>query len=166
MPLAWGSAYRPYAGDSRGVGANVKRLDCGTYIENFLSAHADGELTGDELRAADEHLAGCAECRARFEEEVALKKVLREHLGTLKTPATVRDRLLAALNAAESEPAPAPRVTPIRGGSRAGWMRPRVWVPTAIAALLILGLIERRAASPPGNPVQQEQQASSTQEQQ
>ncbi|MGO9605216.1 MAG: anti-sigma factor family protein [Candidatus Binataceae bacterium] len=146
------------------MGRTLKRLDCGTYIENFLSAHADGELTGDELRAAEEHLAGCAECRARFEEEVALKKLLREHLVTLKTPAAVRDRLLAALDAAASEQAPASQVTPIRGGSRAGWIRPRVWVPAAIAALLVLGLIERRTSSPPGSPVQQEQQASSTQQ--
>src|SRR5271156_3698519 len=102
-----------------GCGANVKRLDCGTYIENFLSAHADGELRGDELRAAQEHLAGCTECSARFEEEVALKKLLREQLATLKTPAAVRERLLAALDAEESAQAPQ-QVTPIRGGSRAG----------------------------------------------
>src|SRR3972149_6117974 len=36
-------------------------------IQELLSAHIDGELAADELRAVDTHLAACPRCRAERE---------------------------------------------------------------------------------------------------
>ena len=134
-------------------------MDCGTYIEQFLSAHADGELSEDELRVAEEHVAGCADCRERLKEERALKQTLREHLGALKTPTQVRERIRVALDreqASESFPEPSPAV---RGASRSKWLRPRIWVPGAIAALLVIGLTTLSRFSPARHPAVQPDQA-------
>ena len=134
-------------------------MDCGTYIEQFLSAHADGELTGDELRAAEEHVAGCAECRERLKEERALKQILHEHLGALKTPTQVREQIRVALaheQANESLAGPGPVV---RGAWQSKWLRPRVWIPGAIAALLVIGLTTLSTFSPPRHPAAQPDQA-------
>ncbi|MGA9722797.1 MAG: zf-HC2 domain-containing protein, partial [Candidatus Binatus sp.] len=65
-------------------------MDCATYIEKYLSAHVDGELSASELREAEEHLAGCVNCRARFAEERAVKTLLRERAEMRRTPAMVR----------------------------------------------------------------------------
>jgi predicted anti-sigma-YlaC factor YlaD len=37
------------------------------HLGDFLSARVDGELAGPERQAADEHLAGCADCRAELD---------------------------------------------------------------------------------------------------
>ena len=34
-------------------------MECREYIENYLAAHADGELDPAERRAADAHIDGC-----------------------------------------------------------------------------------------------------------
>lgn len=106
-------------------------MDCGEYITNYLSAHADGELIGEELRAAEQHVAGCDACRARLAEERAVKTLIREHAGLLRTPVQVRSSIAERLRAAgQGEDA--------RGGSRGGALaalrRPRLWIPAAAVA--------------------------------
>ena len=44
------------------------------HLNEQLSAYLDGELTAEEIAAADAHLAACAQCRADYE---GLKRVLR-----------------------------------------------------------------------------------------
>lgn len=66
-----------------------EKVDCTTYIEKYLSAHVDGELSAAELRDAEEHLAGCVNCRVRFAEERAVKALLRERAAMLRTPPIV-----------------------------------------------------------------------------
>ena len=80
-------------------------MDCGTYIEKYLSAHVDGELSADDLREAEEHLAGCVNCRARIAEERAVKALLRERAEMRRTPPMVRGSILAALDAIDSSSA-------------------------------------------------------------
>ncbi len=138
-------------------------MDCGTYIETFLSAHADGELTGDELRAAEEHVASCAECHERLEEERALKRLLHDHLVSLKTPAQVRDRIRVALDREQTRESGAEAQPAIRRASRSRWLRPRIWVPAAIAALLVIGLVRMGMVPSPQNPAVPEREASSAQ---
>lgn len=136
-------------------------MDCGTYIEQFLSAHADGELVGVELRAAEEHVAACDQCRVRLQEERELKQLLREHFASLKTPADVRDRIRLALDreqAAESTESRIEGGFALRRLSRSRWLRPRVWLPAAIAALLIIGLTRLRSVSPPTQQAQEPQE--------
>jgi hypothetical protein len=72
-------------------------LDCRDYIDTYLSAHADNELSVAERRLAAEHLARCTECRVRLAEERALKASVRGNLVMVKTPADVRLRIRAAL---------------------------------------------------------------------
>ena len=130
-------------------------MDCGTYIEKYLSAHVDGELSADELRAAEEHLAGCANCRARFAEERAVKTLMRERAQMLRTPAMVRGSILAALDAADaaervrdrspSERAAAPRSPALR--------RARIWAPIALAAAAIIAFIMIRGATTPAHAI-------------
>ncbi|HYB91259.1 MAG TPA: anti-sigma factor [Candidatus Binataceae bacterium] len=98
-------------------------MDCSTYIENYLSAHADGELSGEEQRAADEHLAGCAECRARLFEERAIKAMLREGAALMSAPADVREKILTAIADEDKRKSPL-----------AVLRRARVWVPLVLAA--------------------------------
>jgi hypothetical protein len=124
-----------------------EKVDCTTYIEKYLSAHVDGELSGEELRAAEEHLAGCVNCRARFAEERAVKALLRERAAMLRTPTMVRGSILAALDAIDSADAPkgATRGRDRSGGAdRGGWLtmrRARIWVPATLAAMLVFAFV-------------------------
>lgn len=72
-------------------------MDCREYISEYLAAHADDELTGQERRSADEHLAKCASCRTRLVEERSLKALIRSEAGIVRTPSDVRMRIRAAL---------------------------------------------------------------------
>jgi hypothetical protein len=72
-------------------------MNCDEYIERFLSAQADDQLTGNERRLADEHLRGCSRCGALLFEEQELKAQIRLHAGITKAPADVRLRIRAAL---------------------------------------------------------------------
>ncbi len=121
-------------------------MNCAEYIENFLAAHADGELEGDELRAAELHLAGCAKCRGLLADERALKALLRSKVGVLRTPAELRATLRSALDAADGP-------DESREGSRLGrparsrlkLHSPGVWVPLALAAGIALFMLVPRA---------------------
>jgi hypothetical protein len=106
-------------------------MDCRTYIEEYLSAHVDGELSAAELRAAEEHLAGCVNCRARFAEERAVKALLRERAELRRTPPTVRGSILAALDAIDQTDASSSGRDRAAGADRGGLRsirRARVWV--------------------------------------
>lgn len=121
-------------------------MDCGSYIEEYLSAHVDGELSPDELRAAEEHLAGCANCRARFAEERAVKSLMRERARMLRTPAMVRGSILAALDAADS----AERRDRAAGADRPGRSVVRrigPWIPVALAAAAVFAFVIVRGGS-------------------
>jgi hypothetical protein len=126
-------------------------VDCSTYIEKYLSAHVDGELNADELRAVEEHLAGCVNCRARFAEERAVKSLLRERAEQRRTPAMVRGSILAALDAIDSADASRER-NRVAGADRAGRFsirRARVWIPTAIAAVAVFAFVMLHGGVPP-----------------
>ncbi len=125
-------------------------MDCREYIDNFLSAHADGELTGAELREAEAHVASCHECAARLDEERALKALVHAQAAATRTPADVRAKLLAVLaeEAARGEGAmatepPAPRGF-INGGGRRALRRPAIWIPLSLAAGLALAFVAAR----------------------
>ena len=122
-------------------------MNCREYIDHLLSAHADGELTGAELRAAEAHVASCKECAARLAEERALKLMVHRHAGPVETPSAVRAKLLALLaeEAARGEGAMATAADAHRGpahqrGLRA-LRRPALWIPLSIAACLALALV-------------------------
>lgn len=127
-------------------------MNCREYIEEFLSAHADGELSGAELHEAEAHVASCGGCTARLAEERALKVLVRRHAGAAETPSPVRARLLALLaeEAARGEGAMATGVAAngTRPASHERGVRalrgPALWTATALAACLALVFIAGR----------------------
>ncbi len=125
-------------------------MKCREYIDRFLSAHADRELTGAELREAEAHVASCTDCAARLRDERTLKTLVRRHAGPVETPSAVRAKLLALLaeEAARGEGAMASGSDPHRGpadqrGLRA-LRRPAIWIPLSIAAAFALAFITAR----------------------
>lgn len=90
-------------------------------LEDLLSAYADGEL-GDrnELEA---HLATCATCAARLAEYRTIGDSLRRQAREESAPAALRQRVAAALDAAEATAA-------------SPWARRRrpMWSPGVLAA--------------------------------
>jgi anti-sigma factor RsiW len=84
----------------------------GGHIVDALDEHLDGRLTGEELAAADSHLALCAECRSKREALARVRETLRArgesaHAGLREqiegaiardsaSPASSRRRLAAA----------------------------------------------------------------------
>ncbi|MEL6890359.1 MAG: zf-HC2 domain-containing protein [Actinomycetota bacterium] len=102
------------------------RPDACDPIPELLSARLDGELGGDELVLLDEHLAGCAECRAladRLERADRHVRVRPAH----PVP-DLREAVLA-------------RVQPARLG-RGGWLRPALaWVSVVICVQSVIALV-------------------------
>jgi hypothetical protein len=120
------------------------KLDCQRYINDYLAAHADGELTTRERNDADAHVRSCAECRRRLADERSLKALVRQYTPLERTPAEVRLRIRAALGEAAE-----PRFGNQRASEQtesesvsarivAGMRRPQVWAPFAVAASLIV----------------------------
>jgi anti-sigma factor RsiW len=124
-------------------------VDCGTYIADFLTAHADGELSGEQLRLAEEHVRGCTECANLLAEERALKTIVRERRGIIRTPPQVRGSILAALDAADRADAAASSTRPKR--PRRNIVRPLRWAaPFAIAAAIAVVFIVLHRPAPAG----------------
>lgn len=130
-------------------------MDCKTYIDKYLSAHVDGELSANELREAEDHLAGCVNCRARFAEERAVKSLLRERAALRRTPPMVRGSILAALDAidsADASKATGREMDRSASADRGGLLsmrRARVWAPIAIAAVAVFAFVILHGARGP-----------------
>ena len=117
-------------------------MNCEEYITNYLSAHADGELTPEEERAVAQHLSsgpdqGCAVCRARLAEERLMKALVRRQAATVKTPREIQARINAALDQLDLVPAPRRIGIAIVRELR----KPRTWAPLAAAAMLFVVLL-------------------------
>src|SRR5882757_3752541 len=63
-----------------------------------LQAYFDGEV--DALRASDieQHLDGCADCRALLDDLEQMRMALRQNLSYVAAPAELRSRLMRALD--------------------------------------------------------------------
>ena len=122
-------------------------MDCGTYIADYLTPHADGELMGAELARAEAHVAQCARCAAALAEERELKAILHVRAGMLRTPPQVRGSILAALDAADRRDA-VPRRAP--GPSRRPMLARglRYTIPVAVAAALAFVVVLLRNPTP------------------
>ena len=134
-------------------------MNCREYIERLLSAHADGELTGAELRDAEAHVASCKECAARLRDERTLKSLVHQHAGAVETPSAVRAKLLVLLaeEAARGEGAMASGSDSHRGPTRERGLRalrrPAIWIPMSIAAAFALALYGARDGTLPARQV-------------
>ncbi|MBN9797816.1 hypothetical protein DMP15_11120 [Pseudonocardia sp. UM4_GMWB1] len=115
-------------GTQTGVGWNRTGLvydsdgmDCQGYRE-VLSARLDGEAGDDERAAAEDHLAGCASCRAFADGADRLGRLAR--VGPADPLPDLTDRVLAALGVSAPAPAPplpaVPRLSCLDGGCCSG----------------------------------------------
>jgi len=120
-------------------------VDHRDYIENLLSAHADGELRGGELREAEQHVAGCEQCRRRLEQDRELKALVHKYMAPVPAPAAVRRAILDALEHETSHGANfAARERSIDTPARRS-----VWLPIAVAAaVLVLASVAVRIFNP------------------
>ena len=136
---------------------NALKVDCVTYIDKYLSAHVDGELSAAELRDAEAHLAGCVNCRARFAEEGAVKALLRERAVIRRTPPIVRSSILAALDAIDSADASKSASHGRPGGAdRTGMLtmrRARIFIPAALAAVAVFAFVMLHGVNRPAPTV-------------
>lgn len=111
-------------------------MDHREYIEQYLSAHADDQLSPAERKQASAHLARCAECREELEAERALKAMIQAELPTLKAPEALRQRIRAGMD--EIDRAAARQQRAMR--SRVTWL-----AGAALAACLALVIVNLRA---------------------
>jgi anti-sigma factor (TIGR02949 family) len=118
-------------------------MDHRQYIEQYLSADVDGELSSAERQAVAAHLADCAECRERLSAERALKGLLKERLPVVAAPPELRRRIIAALDRETAQPA----VRSFRLARQPLWMGAAL---AAAAAVLVVILI-RIPGQPPAN---------------
>jgi hypothetical protein len=101
-------------------------------------------VAGEAPLGAQEHVAGCVQCRADLDELVGADTAVREQLAALAAiplPTDVADRLTAALDAEGAADSPAAgtgaaTVTPFPGAADAG---PAKWLAAAAAVVVLLG---------------------------
>jgi anti-sigma factor RsiW len=124
------------------------KMDHRQHIEPYLSAYLDDELGTEERRAAEAHLASCAECRERLVAERAAKALLQKGFPIIAAPAALRERISAALDAIDRAQ-PRARVRVFR--------RPRLWMAVggslaACLAMLVVNFSLRETANPMFDP--------------
>lgn len=110
-----------------------------------LNRLTDGELSQEQLAAAEEHLAGCPTCTSQALAETLLKRAISKAGHRYVAPPDLAERLKRRAQAAPTQsPTPVPRST--RGFALAGWA-------TAAVFLLASVLLLFRGAWQPGNPL-------------
>jgi anti-sigma factor RsiW len=121
------------------------------HVLDQIALYLDDELQGEERRALEVHVAACAPCRARLEDERDLIAVMRQARPLYLPPDDLRSRI--ALSLAQSS-APSRPLASIPWWARAG---ARVWI--AVAAILLLAFsapllwhLARRSGSPQAGP--------------
>jgi anti-sigma factor RsiW len=97
-----------------------------------LNALADGELSADQLAAANQHLAACLQCTSSALAQSLLKSTTSRAGHRYTPPPDLRDRLahLASQQASQPQPLPSQTALPTRRFSAYGWT-------TAFALLLL-----------------------------
>jgi anti-sigma-K factor RskA len=88
-------------------------------LEVLVSAHALDALEPAEADAVQTHLAGCASCRAAFDEALETAAALAMGVPGAEPPADLRDRILAAARAtAQESPEPVAPAAPVASRPR------------------------------------------------
>lgn len=110
-----------------------------------LNRLADGELSQEQLAAAQQHLEGCPACTSEALAEALLKRAVAKAGHRYVVPADLADRLKRrAIATAPQSPAPASRST--RRSAFAGWATAAVFLLASVLLLL-------RGVRDPGAPL-------------
>jgi anti-sigma factor (TIGR02949 family) len=100
-------------------------MDCRT-AQPLLEAYLDGELARADARELEQHIDGCADCRAALTRLDGVRRALREKSLRYAAPAALRERIKQAAMpdaAAGDRPAAASMPAPRRRAAPAGWWR-------------------------------------------
>lgn len=116
-------------------------MDCDKYLE-LMSAALDGELSAEERRELDSHLAVCPDCAQLYRNLSGQTAALREL--DCEVPADLKERIMNNLPQQEQ---------PAKQGKVIHWKR---WAPVAAAACLALvvalvpkgGMMANKASAP------------------
>jgi anti-sigma factor (TIGR02949 family) len=83
----------------------MRRIDRYTCDETFsrLDDYLDRELSPDEMRLVEEHLAVCAYCVLEFAYEANVLREVRAKLRSIQAPAGLIKRVLGAVAQAANE---------------------------------------------------------------
>ena len=68
-------------------------LDCDKYLRNYLSAHADFQLSPGQRRAAELHVRECRACGYCLFEERYVKAMVHHTWPMVRTPTDVKVRI-------------------------------------------------------------------------
>jgi hypothetical protein len=115
------------------------------YIEYYLSADVDGELSPAEQQVVSAHLATCPGCRDLQSAEHSIKALLRQRFPVVPAPDDLRRKIIAAIDAETPRPASAPacsaQVGRVRITRRPLWMGSlAALAAAAIALIMVRGL--------------------------
>jgi hypothetical protein len=69
------------------------KLDCDDYLRNYLSAHADAQLSMRQRLVAELHVRECLTCETSLFEERSVKGLVRNTLGMVRAPAEVKKQI-------------------------------------------------------------------------
>lgn len=116
-------------------------MNCDKYLE-LMSAALDGELSAEERRELDSHLAVCPDCAQLYQNLSGQTAVMREL--DCEVPADLKERIMSNLPKQEQ---------PAKQGKVIHWKR---WAPVAAAACLALvvalvpkgGMMANKASAP------------------
>jgi anti-sigma factor (TIGR02949 family) len=87
----------------------MRRIDRYTCQETFshLNDYLDRELSPEEMRQVEEHLAVCAYCVLEFAFEANVLREVRAKLQSIQAPPGLMSKVMGALAQARSEMDPA-----------------------------------------------------------
>lgn len=116
-------------------------MDCQD-AQLLISLSLDGEITENDRKRLDEHVAGCAGCRARVDRWRRIDAIVREGLRAAEAPAGLADRILSRVEV--------PRKGRIRWGR---------WVASVAAVAVALfgvadGILRHQITTTPAFPEQ------------
>jgi anti-sigma factor RsiW len=102
--------------------------------QEFITALVDGELTGPERSAVEDHLKDCLSCQRSYRHENALKGAVRAAGLSLRAPASVREKILSGVYAL-------PQTTESLKRWKELLEPPQLWLRPAFAVALLLILV-------------------------
>jgi anti-sigma-K factor RskA len=122
----------------------VSTLSC-AQAEDLLGANALDALTPEEARDVEEHLRGCVEHRQVAQDLAQTVSLLALAVDEREPAPDLRDRILASIRSASSDPvhkpASEPVVVPIRRAPRLPRWAPRpAFAALAAGVLLVIGI--------------------------
>jgi anti-sigma factor (TIGR02949 family) len=115
-------------------------------IDTLVHTYLDGELAVHDLEDLEQHMAGCASCKARVDEELQFRAELRQKLAPPRAPDLLKARVSALLDAEDRAATTAQRKRNI------SWVLPGAASVAAAAALVLVFALPNRDQSEPAQP--------------